>query len=93
MEGARANVHPGQTTHAMGSTDQANLYNGVLNPLIGYGIRGAIWYQGESNAGRSGDYGHLFSLMIETWRERWGQGDFPFYWVQLADFYHGVTIL
>ena len=66
----------------------ANLYNGVLNPLIGYGIRGAIWYQGESNAGRSGDYGHLFSLMIETWRERWGQGDFPFYWVQLADFYH-----
>jgi sialate O-acetylesterase len=64
----------------------ANLYQGVLNPIIGYGIRGAIWYQGESNAGRAYQYRHLFPLMITTWREAWKQGDFAFYWVQLADF-------
>ncbi len=64
----------------------ANLYNGVLKPIIGYGIRGAIWYQGESNAGRAYQYRHLFPLMIQNWRDDWGQGDFPFYWVQLADF-------
>lgn len=64
----------------------ANLYNGVLNPIIGYGIRGVIWYQGESNAGRAYQYRDLFPLMIENWRNVWSQGDFPFYWVQLADF-------
>lgn len=64
----------------------ANLYNGVLNPIIGFGIRGVIWYQGESNAKRAPAYNQLFPLMITTWRDRWGQGDFPFYWVQLADF-------
>jgi sialate O-acetylesterase len=64
----------------------ANLYNGVLKPIVGYGIRGAIWYQGESNAGRAYQYRHLFPLMIQEWRDDWGQGDFPFYWVQLADF-------
>ncbi|MFT6618729.1 MAG: sialate O-acetylesterase [Limisphaerales bacterium] len=64
----------------------ANLYNGVLKPIIGYGIKGAIWYQGESNAGRAEQYGHLFPLMISHWRDEWQQGDFSFYWVQLADF-------
>ena len=64
----------------------ANLYNGVLHPVIGYGIRGTIWYQGESNAGRAHQYRHLFPLMIQNWRDAWGQGDFSFYWVQLADF-------
>ncbi len=64
----------------------ANLYNGVLKPVIGYGIRGAIWDQGESNAGRAYQYRKLFALMIQSWRDEWGQGDFPFYWVQLADF-------
>ena len=63
-----------------------NLYAGVLHPTIGYGIRGAIWYQGESNAGRAANYRDLFPLMIQHWRDEWGQGDFPFYWVQLADF-------
>lgn len=63
-----------------------NLWNGVLNPIIGYGIRGAIWYQGESNSSRAYQYDDLFSLMISEWRKAWGQGDFPFYWVQLADF-------
>jgi len=63
-----------------------NLFNGVLHPTIGYGMRGVIWYQGESNARRAYQYRSLFPLLITTWRELWQQGDFPFYWVQLADF-------
>lgn len=69
-----------------GNHRPANIYNGVLKPTIGYGIRGAIWYQGESNASRAYQYRDLFPLMIQSWREEWKQGDFPFYWVQLADF-------
>ena len=69
-----------------GNSRPGNIYNGVLRATIGYGIRGAIWYQGESNAGRAYQYRHLFPLMIQTWRDLWGQGDFSFYWVQLADF-------
>ena len=69
-----------------GNHRPANIYNGVLHPTIGYGIRGAIWYQGESNANRAYQYRHLFPLMIQHWRDEWKQGDFPFYFVQLADF-------
>ena len=64
----------------------ANLYNGVLHPIIGYGIKGAIWYQGESNAGRGYAYREIFPLMVQSWRQAWGQEDFPFYWTQLADY-------
>ena len=63
-----------------------NLYSGVLKPTIGYGICGVIWYQGENNSGRAKAYRDVFPLMIQNWRDEWGQGDFPFYWVQLADF-------
>ena len=69
-----------------GNARPGNIYNGVLLPTIGYGIKGAIWYQGESNASRAHEYASLFPRMITHWREEWGQGDFPFYWVQLADF-------
>ncbi len=69
-----------------GNFRPGNIYNGVLKPTIGYGIRGVIWYQGESNASRAYQYRDLFPLMIQSWREEWGGGDFPFYWVQLADF-------
>lgn len=69
-----------------GNARPANIYNGVLRSHLGYGIRGAIWYQGESNVSRAYQYRTLFPLMIQNWREEWGQGDFPFYWVQLADF-------
>lgn len=69
-----------------GNHRPSNIFNGVLHPTIGYGIRGVIWYQGESNASRAYQYRHLFPLMISHWRDVWGQGDFPFYWVQLADF-------
>ncbi len=64
----------------------ANLYNARVMPVLGYGIRGAIWYQGESNASRAYQYREMFPLMISSWREDWKQGDFPFYFVQLADF-------
>lgn len=81
---ARPPQGPQQTLS--GQHRPGNLYNGVLLPLIGYGIKGTIWYQGESNADRAAEYGHLFPFMIEHWRKEWKQGDFPFYWVQLADF-------
>jgi len=69
-----------------GNARPGNIFNGVLLPTIGYGIKGAIWYQGESNAGRAYEYASLFPLMIQHWRDEWKQGDFPFYWVQLADY-------
>ena len=62
------------------------LYNGMIAPLIPYGIRGALWYQGESNAGRAYQYRALFLGMIQNWRANWGQGAFPFLFVQLANF-------
>ncbi len=62
------------------------LYNAMIAPLVPYGIRGAIWYQGESNADRAQQYQVLFPTMIRNWRSDWGQGDFPFIFVQLANF-------
>ncbi len=64
----------------------AGLYNGMLAPLVPYAIKGAIWYQGESNAGRAWQYRRLFPDMIRNWRTVMGQGDFPFLFVQLAAF-------
>lgn len=64
----------------------AHLYNAMIHPLIPYGIRGAIWYQGESNLARAVQYRKLFPNMISDWRTQWGHGDFPFYFVQLAPF-------
>ncbi len=69
-----------------GSGNPANLYNGMVAPLIPYGIKGTIWYQGESNAGQSKQYRTLFPAMIADWRTRWKQGDFPFLFVQIAPF-------
>jgi len=69
-----------------GNQRPGNIFNGVLNPTLGYGIKGVIWYQGESNASRAWEYAQLFPFMIEQWRKEWKQGDLPFYWVQLADF-------
>lgn len=69
-----------------GNKRPANIYNGVLKSHLGYGIQGAIWYQGESNASRAYQYRDLFPMMIANWRDEWDQGDFPFYWVQLADY-------
>jgi len=62
------------------------MYNAMIHPFVPYGIRGAIWYQGESNAGQPDEYRELLPLMIGSWRDAFGQGDFPFGVVQLASF-------
>ncbi len=64
----------------------AVLYNGMVAPLVSYGIKGAVWYQGESNAGNARQYQTLLPTLITDWRGRWGQGNFPFLIVQLANF-------
>jgi sialate O-acetylesterase len=69
-----------------GNSRPGNIFAGVVHPTLGYGMKGVIWYQGESNASRAVEYAELFPFMIEQWRQEWGQGSFPFYWVQLADF-------
>ena len=68
-----------------------NLFNGKIAPLAGYAIKGAIWYQGESNAftvegGKS--YAEQLPMLVKDWREHWAQGDFPFAWVQLPNFHN-----
>jgi sialate O-acetylesterase len=65
------------------------LFNGMLSPLTDLAIRGAIWYQGEANVSRAMQYREIFPLMIRDWRSAWGQGEFPFYFVQLAPFKYG----
>lgn len=70
---------PGPNTFA------TQLFNAMINPLIPYAVEGAIWYQGESNAGRAYQYRKTFPLMIQDWRQHWGY-DFPFLFVQLASY-------
>jgi sialate O-acetylesterase len=71
-----------------GEWTPAGLYNGMIAPLTPYPIRGVIWYQGENNATptRAPVYGRAFEAMIRDWRRVWGQGDFPFLYVQLANY-------
>ena len=77
--------------------EPTTLFNGMLSPTIGYGIKGAIWYQGESNRDRPFEYKDLFKKMVSGWRGLWNQGEFPFYFVQIAPFdytrYHKNTYL
>ena len=62
------------------------LFNGMLAPLMNYAIKGAVWYQGESNTSRAHEHFDLFKLLIKDWRYNWRQGDFPFLYVQLPNF-------
>jgi sialate O-acetylesterase len=62
------------------------LYNGMIAPIIPFYIKGAIWYQGESNVGKAKQYDDLFPTLIRNWRAQWGEGDFPFYYVQIAPY-------
>jgi sialate O-acetylesterase len=80
-------VFKGSPPPPPGSTPQNKaswLYNGMISPLVPYGIRGALWYQGEQNESNWQTYGERVRAMIRDWRSRWGEGDFPFYYVQLA---------
>ncbi len=65
------------------------LFNAMIHPLLKYSIRGAIWYQGESNVDRYVEYRELFPAMLQSWRKNWKQGDFPFLFAQLASFNPG----
>lgn len=79
---------PGQTFIRWKPT---GLYNAMINPLINYNIKGAIWYQGESNTGKPKEYGDLLTTMITDWRSKWNQKDMPFFTVQLANFMEPKT--
>ncbi len=84
-----ATPKPGKPeTGAGGAWTPSGLYNAMIAPLTPYPIRGAIWYQGESNASpaRAPIYGRAFQQMIRDWRRAWGEGDFPFLYVQLANY-------
>jgi sialate O-acetylesterase len=84
-EGKPAPAAPrAQTDPRTGTGRPSCLYNGMIAPLQPFAIAGAIWYQGEANAGRAAEYSQLFPAMIRNWREAWGQGNFPFLFVQIA---------
>lgn len=68
------------------SRTPTTLYNGMLYPVVGYGIKGAIWYQGESNYERPDRYEELFPAMVKSWRAHWDNGEFPFYYAQIAPY-------
>jgi sialate O-acetylesterase len=68
------------------SRTPTTLYNAMIYPVQGYGIKGAIWYQGESNYDRPDQYEKLFPALVARWRSLWGQGEFPFYYVQIAPY-------
>jgi sialate O-acetylesterase len=65
-----------------------HLFNGKINPLVPYAMRGVLWYQGESNGGDGDIYYHKMNALISGWRQVWQEGDFPFYYVQLANYLH-----
>jgi sialate O-acetylesterase len=76
----------------IGSSSPTMLYNGMIAPVIPYYIKGVRWYQGESNSGSPNEYNNyrsLFSLMIKNWRADWNEGNFPFYYVQIAPYSYG----
>ena len=76
-----------QGAHPLAGEEQPTaLYNGMIHPLVPYAIRGALWYQGEANVGDGMSYRDKMEALISGWREVWGQGDFPFYYAQLAPF-------
>jgi sialate O-acetylesterase len=87
--GARPSPSPGVPDALREYRIASSIYDGMIEPLIPFAIRGAVWYQGESNEARAEQYNVLLPTMIRAWRERWGQGDFPFGVIQLPN-YRGV---
>ncbi len=81
-----ANQVPEQPQPPVNQWTPTALFNAMVAPLVPYSIRGVIWYQGESNVGRAAQYQKLFPALIQSWRKAWGQGDFPFLFVQLANY-------
>ncbi|HEX8145519.1 MAG TPA: sialate O-acetylesterase [Pyrinomonadaceae bacterium] len=85
-EGARPQPSPSVPDALREYRIASSIYDGMIAPLIPFSIRGAVWYQGESNEERAQQYGILLPTMIRAWRERWGVGDFPFGIVQLPNY-------
>lgn len=79
-------IHSATDTFRLNNRNATTLYNGMIHPIAGYTIKGCIWYQGESNVDRPDQYEKLFPAMITQWRNEWGQGDFPFYFAQIAPY-------
>jgi sialate O-acetylesterase len=77
---------------AINAYQPTTLYNAMIYPLIPYTIQGVIWYQGEANVGKAFEYRSLFPALIECWRNVWGEGDFPFYYVQIAPWNYGEEL-
>jgi len=86
----QANLSERPNITLLNSNSPTVLFNAMINPLIPYTIKGAIWYQGESNVGRAEQYKRLFPLMILDWRKQWGY-EFPFYYVQIAPYLYGSS--
>jgi len=75
-------------TTRINKNDPTVLFNGMINPFLGYGIKGVIWYQGEQNRSNPQIYDRLMVSMVKEWRSLWNRGDFPFYYVQIAPFHY-----
>ncbi len=84
--GARPSPSPGVPDALRDYRIASSIYDGMIEPLMPFAIKGAVWYQGESNEARAEQYRLLLPTMIRAWRERWGQGDFPFGIVQLPNY-------
>jgi len=84
--GARPSPSPGVPDALRDYRIASSIYDGMIAPLIPFAIKGAVWYQGESNEARAEQYQILLPSMIRSWRERWGQGDFPFGIIQLPNY-------
>ena len=79
-------------TVGKGKHTPTSLFNAMVNPLVGYGIKGVLWYQGEQNRSNPHLYDQLLAAMVNDWRDRWQVGAFPFYYVQIAPFRYKDTI-
>ncbi|WP_319481343.1 sialate O-acetylesterase [uncultured Draconibacterium sp.] len=86
VDGGKKTNRPYPRTHPLKDKQlQATLHNGMISAIVPFAIKGVVWYQGEGNSHfKEEEYEKYFKLMINSWREEWGQGDFPFYWAQLA---------
>jgi len=87
-DGGKSGARPGAPMGPGNPHEPSTLYNGMLAPIVKYTIKGALWYQGETEAGRGQGhiYGEAMMTLVQDWRRAFGQGDFPFFWVQLANF-------
>lgn len=84
---------PDKQTEEVSSGVPTALFNAMIHPMVGYSIRGAIWYQGESNKEEPQQYQELLPGLIKDWRSQWNTGDFPFYYVQIAPYDYGTDKL